>query len=257
MTSVTPSWHQTWRQEGCDLPFLSSPEVQMLPSSTQSHDLGIRVDSSPWQKKRLAKTKWMEMDGWSYCYRYDDTRRKEHFLFQKWGGRQTHRMLSRQRRENSVHSTFSTSKEWKRKGVNYVSRIGMLIMVAVGLFFFFWNKNVYKARWLIGVKQDFWFHMSFVMHQDKVNNDKKRKKQTTANQDIHKWHDKFSGTCYAAICHSVNALLLRREQRLRLSWRSERTRPPWRDAKCSRVSSLCVSSSSTKTVSINSMTRPR
>lgn len=106
------------------------------------------------KKKRLPKTQWMEMGGWSYCYRYDDTRRKEHFVFQKWGGRQTHRMLSRQRRENSVHSTFSTSKEWKRKGVNYVSRIEMLIMVAVGLFFFL-NKNVYKARWLIGVKQDF------------------------------------------------------------------------------------------------------
>lgn len=91
------------------------------------------------KKKRLAKTQWMEMDGWSYCYRCDDTRRREHFVFQKWGGRQTHRMLSRQRRENSVHSTFSTSKEWKRKGVNYVSKFGMLIMVAVSLFFFFSN----------------------------------------------------------------------------------------------------------------------
>lgn len=36
--------------------------------------------------------------------------------FQKWGGRQTYRMLSRQRRENSVHSILSTSKEWKRRG---------------------------------------------------------------------------------------------------------------------------------------------
>lgn len=58
--------------------------------------------------------------------------------------------------------------------------------------------------------QDFCFHVSFVMHQDWVNN--KKKEQTTANQDIHKSHDKRSGTCYAAICHSVNALLLRREQ---------------------------------------------
>lgn len=63
MRNVNPSWRQTWRQEGCDLPFLSSSEVQMLPSSTQSHDLCIRADSSPWQKKRLPKTKWMEMDG--------------------------------------------------------------------------------------------------------------------------------------------------------------------------------------------------
>lgn len=41
---------------------------------------------------------------------------QEGILFQKWGGRQTHWMLSRHRRENSVHSTFSTNKEWKRRG---------------------------------------------------------------------------------------------------------------------------------------------
>lgn len=39
-----------------------------------------------------------------------------YIFFQKWGGRQTYWMLSRQRRENSVHSTFSTTKEWKRGG---------------------------------------------------------------------------------------------------------------------------------------------
>lgn len=35
----------------------------MLPSSTQSHDLGIEADSSPCQKEKIAKNP-MDGDGW-------------------------------------------------------------------------------------------------------------------------------------------------------------------------------------------------
>lgn len=83
--------------------------------------LSIEVErDSPSQWQSNCKTKnWMAQRKWqngSYCYWYNNTYRREYFFFQKWGGRQTYWMLSRQRRENSVHSTFSTNKEWKRRG---------------------------------------------------------------------------------------------------------------------------------------------
>lgn len=119
--------------------------------------LSIEVErDSPSQWKNNCKTKnWMAQRKWqngSYCY--NNTYRREYFFFQKWGGRQTYWMLSRQRRENSVHSTFSTNKEWKRRGglcqpvldVNYDHYICHFI-------------KFLAASWLSDVMQDFCFHM--------------------------------------------------------------------------------------------------
>lgn len=120
-----PHWHQTWKQEGCDLPFLSLQQVQMLPSSTQALILALRLrgtalphDIARWKQKKKKKKK---LDGTKKVAEWKllllvQQHIKEGVLNQKWGGRQTYRMLSRQRRENSVHSTFSTNNEWKRGG---------------------------------------------------------------------------------------------------------------------------------------------
>lgn len=96
-----------------------------------SLDLSIAVERaspSPWQNNCKTKS-WMAQRKWqngSYCY--NNTYRREHF-FQKWGGRQTYRMLSRQRREiqSIAHSQPTRSgKEW----VDYVSdKVWVLMMI--------------------------------------------------------------------------------------------------------------------------------
>lgn len=114
-----PHWHQTWKQEGCELPFLSLQQVQMLPSSTQALILALRLRGTAlpqWHcetKQKLDGTK--KVAEWKLLLLVQQ-HIKEGVLNQKWGGRQTYWMLSRQRRENSVHSTFSTNNEWKRGG---------------------------------------------------------------------------------------------------------------------------------------------
>lgn len=90
-----------------------------------SLDLSIAVERdspSPWHcKMKTKKEKKKKLDGTKKVAEWKllllvQQHIKEGVLNQKWGGRQTYRMLSRQRRENSVHSTFSTNNEWKRGG---------------------------------------------------------------------------------------------------------------------------------------------
>lgn len=94
----------------------------MLPSSTQALLLALRLRGTALPNDRAIakpKTGWHKESGRMEATATGTTTHiggSTFFFFQKWGGRQTYWMLSRQRRENSVHSTFSTNKEWKRRG---------------------------------------------------------------------------------------------------------------------------------------------
>lgn len=121
-STCKPHWHQTWKQEGCDLPFLSLQEVQMLPSLTQALILALR-----WRGTALPHdwTIAKQKTGWQNGS-YNNTYRRE-YSFQKWGGRQTYWMLSKQRREiqSIAHSQPTRSG---KEGVDYASEKVWVLM---------------------------------------------------------------------------------------------------------------------------------
>lgn len=98
-----------------------------------SLDLSIAVESeSPPHVRTIAKQKtgWHKESGRMEATATGTTTHKGGNTFQKWGGRQTYRMLSRQRREiqSIAHSQPTKSgKEW----VDYASKIVWVLMMMI------------------------------------------------------------------------------------------------------------------------------
>lgn len=137
---------------GWDLPLLSLQEVKKLPSSTQALLLAKRLRGKALlQEEMIAKkwNDWMAQQKWqngSYSYWCHKTLGRESFFRSGEEGK-CYQMLSRQdRRENSIHGTFSSKEVKKRRWIfvaitSYLFIIFLVVLIHYDIFSYKYKKQ--------------------------------------------------------------------------------------------------------------------